>query len=183
MQPAEWGGTSRRVLWFPSPREWRLAGGGVHIGNPYLSLLFIFLSLLLAACGGAPTETAQLPTATTIPTFAYVAPTSPPSVATAAAATQTAQAASSEGSLDPEAVERGRTRYEALACAECHGENGEGVDEVSPLSASVQTEDEFIAFMRSGGDIGPEHQFASNRLSASGGRNLYQYLLSLREGG
>jgi mono/diheme cytochrome c family protein len=141
----------------------------------------LLLSLVLAACA-TPTETAQLPTATTIPTFAYVAPTAPPSVATAAAATQTAQASSSAGSLDMEAVERGRARYEALACAECHGENGEGVDDVPPLSASVQTEDEFIAFMRSGGDIGPDHQFASNRLSASGGRNLYQYLLSIRDG-
>jgi mono/diheme cytochrome c family protein len=139
---------------------------------------------LLAACGGggAPTEAAQVTTATTIPTFAYVAPTAPASVATAAAATQTAQA-SSAGSIDPEAVERGRARYEALGCAECHGENGEGADDVAPLAASTQTEDEFIAFMRSGGDIGPDHQFASNRLSASGGRNLYQYLLSLREGG
>lgn len=145
-------------------------------------LLLLIVSLALAACAGAPSETAQLPTATTIPTFAYVAPTAPPSVATAAAATQTAQSASSAGSLDPEAVERGRARYEALACAECHGENGEGVGDVAPLAASVQTEDEFIAFMRSGGDIGPDHQFASNRLSASGGRNLYQYLVSLREG-
>ncbi len=140
--------------------------------------LLLILSLTLAACGGAPAETVQLPTATTIPTFAYVAPTAPPSVATSAAATQ----AGAAGSLDPVTLERGRGRYVALGCAECHGDQGEGVGEVQPLSASTQSEQEFVAFMRSGGELGAEHQYATNRLSDSGGRNLYQYLLSLREG-
>jgi cytochrome c553 len=155
---------------------------GVHlttlVARFFLLILVIFVA---AACGGAPASDATaVPTSTTIPTFNYVAPTAPPSVATSAAATEAAGAA---GNLDPVAVERGRDRYVALGCAECHGEQGEGVDDVAPLAASTQTEAEFIAFMRSGGELGSEHQYATNRLSDSGGRNLYQYLLSLREGG
>lgn len=145
-----------------------------------LTWLCIFGPVLaLSGCGGASGATA-FPTATTIPTFSYVIPTEAPAVATVAAATSVAQAGSG---LDPQAVERGRGRYEALECATCHGENGEGTEDGSSLITSTQSEEDFISFMRSGGDMGPDHQFSTNRLSESGGRNLYQYLLSIRQAG
>jgi mono/diheme cytochrome c family protein len=145
----------------------------------YLSLMTLILLLLaLAACGGAaaPAETATPgPTNTAlIPTFSFTQPTAPPSVATAAAA--------GAGALDAQAVERGRGRYEALECASCHGAAGEGIDGEKSLLAYAGTEAEFISFMRSGGELGVDHQYSTNRLSESGGRNLYQYLLSLQAG-
>jgi mono/diheme cytochrome c family protein len=136
--------------------------------------------LVLMGCGGASgtPATTPLPTRTPIPVFEFVPPTEPAPVQTAAAAT--AAAAANGLALDPQAIERGKGRYDALGCAECHGANGEGTDKSSALTDSIQTEAEFISFMRSGGELGAEHQYATNRLSDSGGRNLYQYLLSLR---
>jgi mono/diheme cytochrome c family protein len=145
-----------------------------------ISLLTLSLLILgLAACGGASAlaETAT-PAATNtalIPTFAFTQPTAPPSVATAAAVSETA-------ALDAEAVERGRGRYEALDCASCHGAAGEGLDGEKSLIGYAASQDDFISFMRSGGALGPDHQYSTNRLSESGGRNLYQYLMSLQPG-
>jgi mono/diheme cytochrome c family protein len=106
-------------------------------------------------------------------------PTEPPQLATVAALTVAAGEAESD--LDPELVERGRGRYVALECGLCHGENGEGTDEGSPLTGLALNEEDFISYMRSGGTLGTDHQYSTNRLSDSGGRNLYQYLLSLNE--
>lgn len=148
----------------------------------HLSLLTLILLLLtLAACGGAaaPSETATpAPTNTAIiPTFSFTQPTAPPSVATAAATVTVGVAA-----VDTQAIERGRGRYEALDCASCHGDVGEGIDGEKSLLAYAATEAEFISFMRSGGELGTDHQYSTNRLSESGGRNLYLYLMSLQGG-
>jgi mono/diheme cytochrome c family protein len=147
-----------------------------------LPLFLLLLALLIVGCGGAaaPTSTPR-PTFTPIPTFDFSQPTAPPSVATAAATTG-ANEGEAVAALNPEAVERGRGRYEALECAACHGDAGEGTDDGPSLITSTQSEADFISFMRSGGELGAEHQYSTNRLSDSGGRNLYQYLLSLREG-
>ena len=146
--------------------------------------LVSFLLLALTACAGAATPTTR-PTVTPIPTYSFVQPTEAPQIATVAAATMVAATAAAGGntSLDPERVERGQGRYEALACGTCHGTNGEGTAQGPPLAGTNLSEDDFIAFVRSGGTIGIEHQYSTNRLSDSGGRNLYQYILSLSAGG
>lgn len=136
----------------------------------------VVLAILLAGCGGAA-STPAVPTSTPIPTYRFDTPTVPPPVATAAATMTTAD----QTVLDSALVATGKGRYEALACGECHGPNGEGTDKGSAMSASKQTEDEFISFMRSGGTVGVSHQYSTNRLSENGGRALYQYLLSLRK--
>lgn len=93
---------------------------------------------------------------------------------------QTAAAAGAgEIALDPVAVERGKGRYEALECGSCHGVNGEGTDEGPALAGTELSQDEFITFLRTGGTIGNDHLYSTNRLSESGGRNLYIYVLSL----
>jgi mono/diheme cytochrome c family protein len=146
-----------------------------------LILILVIAGLIvLAACGqaNAPTESI-VPTVTPIPVYQYNVPTEPPQLATVAALT--AAAGESESSLDPQMVERGRDRYVALECGSCHGESGEGTDQGPALIGLSLNEEDFISFMRSGGDLGAEHQYSTNRLSDSGGRNLYQYLLSLSE--
>lgn len=141
-------------------------------------VILAFTMMVAAACSGAPTPTqAVRSTVTPIPVYQYVAPTAVPQIATSAASVATE--AVEANALNPQSVERGRDRYVALACASCHGENGEGTDDGAALTALTLTENEFISFMRSGGSLGSAHQYAANRLSDTGGRNLYQYLLSL----
>ncbi len=162
----------------------------------------LFMALVMAACGGGGPAATAIPTSTQIPTYNYVLPTSTVGAATAAPtdtadatseaastseATATSEAvATSEATaaaitgLDQEVVIRGKGRYDALDCASCHGENGVGTDKGSSLLTSTLNEGDFIAFMRSGGKLGAAHQFATNRLSISGGEALYQYMLSLR---
>lgn len=141
------------------------------------STLFVVYSLLLAlilmACGGGGTATA-IPTPTPIPTFGIVQPTSVLLMPTSEATTEAVSG------LDAEVVARGLGRYEALACASCHGAAGEGSDKGVSLTTLTQTEGEFFSFIRSGGKLGTAHQYPANRLSDTGAKTLYQYLLSLR---
>ncbi len=142
--------------------------------------LIIITVLTLTACSAASTTPeVGRPTVTPIPVYQFNAPTEPPQLATVAA--MTAAAGENTSELNPEQVERGQGRYVALECGLCHGENGEGTDEGPPLVGLALDEEDFISFMRSGGTLGAQHQYSTNRLSDSGGRNLYQYLLSLNE--
>jgi mono/diheme cytochrome c family protein len=154
-----------------------------HIASArHTAAALAIISLLLAACGAQESATATPTiTPTLFPTFAYVERTLPPPVATAAAATAAAATESAGREqivLDPERVERGRDRYVALECGACHGDNGEGGDAVS-LVGYAESEADFIDFMRSGGGMGNDHRFPTERLSNTGIGNLYQYLRSL----
>lgn len=155
----------------------------MRFGRCLTVALVLCAALLPAACsgGGASTPTDQPPTETPFPTFAYVEPTKAPVFDQTSTATVTPDAASAIeiAALDPKKVERGRGRYEALGCGECHGAAGEGAEEGGSLLGFALSEDEFITFVRSGGDLGPRHQFSTDRLSNSGSRNLYEYLVSL----
>lgn len=170
--------------------------------------LFVVTSLLaavvLAACGGGAAggggSATAIPTSTPIPTYGIALPTSMLVVATgestaeatpaadstteatAEATTETTAVAAVSTGFDPALVERGKGRYDALTCATCHGANGEGTDDGKTLVGLAQTEGEFAAFMRSGGTLGTAHQYPANRLSDSGVKALYQYLLSLNAG-
>lgn len=150
---------------------------------PGIALMTLAL-LLLVACQGGPTPT-RPPTATPLPIYAAQAtPTEAPQVATAAAATASAPTPA----LDLTAVARGQTNWARLECARCHGENGEGGagsigDKVAPpLAGLTLTQDEFITWLRTGGTLGNAHLFSTDRLSDSGSRNLYQFVLSLGGG-
>ncbi len=138
------------------------------------NLLISLLALLLtAACGGGQSAT-PLPTPTQIPTYRYVTPTM------MVLATEQATEVSAAATVDTEALTQGEGRYVALKCGDCHGENGEGVSDKGPTLIGLSlSEVDFISFLRSGGKLGVAHQFASNRLSAKGAQNLYQYVMSL----
>ena len=135
-------------------------------------LLCLFLILLLVACGSPTPDASGEPTRTPFPTYEFVSPTNPPAFNT----TPTAQETSDQNA---ELIERGRGRYEALECATCHGENGEGTAEGSSLLEFTMSQADFISFMRSGGSIGSSHQYSTDRLSQGGSQSLYQYLISL----
>lgn len=146
--------------------------------------LLIALALSACAAGNQATPTEPPPTATPFPTFAFVEPTKPPVFAATSVATSAAESTVDDAVvLDPKLVGRGRGRCEALDCASCHGEDGEGIDGDKSLLDFALSEDEFITFMRSGGALGTDHQFSTDRLSNSGSRNLYQYLVSLARSG
>ena len=151
-----------------------------------LLALSIVLVTALAACGGSDDGDGEpRPTNSPLPQFEEVVPpTEPPELATAAAATIQARE-EAEMEPNPTAVARGQTSWERLECATCHGTNGEGgAGEINgvaapPLVDLALTEAAFIDWMRSGGSLGSAHQYSTDRLSDSGGRNLYQYILSL----
>ena len=141
-----------------------------------LPLLSLLILLLASACGGAssaPTATVERPTV--IPTYQYQSPSPMPARPTSAA-TATPEAA--DANPDAEAISRGADRFASLGCSGCHGENAAGGD-AKALAGTTLTENEFLAFLRSGGGLGGTHQYASNRISNGGVRNIYLYLLSL----
>jgi mono/diheme cytochrome c family protein len=139
----------------------------------------------LAACGSGKKGPPR-PTSTPIPRFQEVPPTTVPLFETAAATVQAG--AETKPVIDPTAVARGAVNWERLQCASCHGEHGEGgVGEINGIQAPslidmTLTEAEFIDWLRTGGTLGNAHLFSTDRLSNSGGRNLYQYILSLSSG-
>lgn len=136
---------------------------------------------ILASCSSGPAATPTIPppTRTPFPTFAYIEPTTEVVFETGAADSDDAPTASIE--LDAKLVGRGRGRYEALACGSCHGENGEGTSQGKSLLQFNLPEEDFITFVRSGGELGTSHQYSTDRLSNSGSRNLYLYLVSLAQ--
>jgi mono/diheme cytochrome c family protein len=139
-------------------------------------LMSLILLLLAAACGGAGAPAAtELPRPTVIPTYQFLSPTPRP---TREAAVATPTPAAENSDPDAEAIQRGADRFVSLECSECHGENAEGGD-AKALAGTTMTEDEFLAFLRSGGGLGGSHQYASNRISNGGVRNIYLYLVSL----
>lgn len=151
--------------------------------------LLTIVSIVSVACGGAGVQTTAKPTDlppthTPFPTFAFVEPTKAPVFEqtgddSGAPDEPVDDIAEDTIALDPKKIERGLGRYEALACGSCHGDGGEGTDKAGSLQEFAMSEDDFITFVRSGGELGTKHQYSTDRLSNSGSRNLYQYLVSL----
>ena len=146
----------------------------------------LLILLLVSACSGGGEPPAATPTdipPSPFPTFAFVEPTKPVVFDQSGDGTPAGVAANETIALDPTKVARGLGRYEALECGNCHGADGEGSDQAPGLLEFALSEDDFITFVRSGGDLGPRHQYSTDRLSNSGSRNLYQFLVSLSQSG
>ena len=138
--------------------------------------LVALLAVFLAACGAAsPTQTAGS-TPTLFPTYAFNPPTLPPAIASLASS---ATAAATLAAPDPERITLGMGRYVALKCGDCHGDAGQGTSKGSPLAGTKLSQDDFINFLRTGGTVGDSHLYSTNRLSETGGENIYLYVLSL----
>jgi mono/diheme cytochrome c family protein len=139
---------------------------------------FCLLIVTLAACGPAAATPTSQATLTAFPTFEFVQPTEAPQVVTVGAATATA---GSRPAADPADIEAGKGRYVVLQCGSCHGDDGKGTDKGPALAGTKLSQDEFINMLRSGGKLGNSHLYSTNRLSDSGGKNVYLYVLSLGE--
>ncbi len=144
----------------------------------YRCILTLVLILVLTACGskGASAPTASQPTPSPFPTYEFVSPTAAISAVVTGAATSDAGTALV---FDPDKVAAGKSRYEALACGDCHGADAKGTSKGKALVPSTLTEDQFIDYLRSGGKLGNDHLYSTNRLSDTGSKNLYLYILSL----
>src|SRR5262245_58992519 len=140
------------------------------------ALLVIVLSSCGAGAGPSPTPAA---TPTPFPTYSFVQKTEAQSIVTISAETATAGV---KTALDPDKVALGKGRYDALQCGDCHGDHGQGTDKAPALVGTKLTQDQFIDFLRSGGKLGNDHLYSTNRLSDEGGKNLYLYILSLETG-
>ena len=150
-------------------------------------LCLVLAGLTLSSCASganqptaAPTDAP--PTRTPFPTFAFVEPTKAPVFdQTGGDSSEAEGGTGATVELDPKLVERGRGRFDALECGNCHGAQGEGTEQAKGLLDFAMTEEDFVTFMRSGGELGTRHQFSTDRLSDSGSRNLYQFLVSIAQ--
>ena len=132
--------------------------------------------MILTACGGASVTKTPEPTVTPFPTYLFVSPTVPAAIASLASA---GTEAATTATPDPQKISLGKDRYVALKCGDCHGDAGQGTSKGSALAGTKLSEDDFINFLRTGGTIGTDHLYSTNRLSETGGENIYQYVLSL----
>lgn len=139
-------------------------------------MLLTLLILVLTSCRPGTATEVSGPTVTPFPTFGFVQPTEAPAVVAAGAETATV---GSKLMLDPDKVAQGKNRYEVLACGSCHGDKAQGTDKGPVLVGTQLNEDEFINALRTGGKLGNEHLYSTNRLSDSGSKNLYLYIRSL----
>lgn len=74
-------------------------------------------------------------------------------------------------------IEAGSRVY-ANRCAECHGAELEGTDQAGALTALDMTQDDFLIFLRTGGDLGNSHQFGPAKASNAGIEDLYAFLVT-----
>lgn len=143
--------------------------------------------LMLAACGGggAEPDAGAEAEATTAPANAgRVVPTMP--AARFAAPTTMIDAtkvAESAATPEPEAADAafGEEVYARL-CADCHGEQLEGVaGKAEPIDAYALDVTALTDLLRTGGGNGPEHIFGLDKVSPEGIASLQAYLETLVE--
>ena len=88
------------------------------------------------------------------------------------------------GTADEKLIARGQRSYEKLECAQCHGENAEGLpDKGATLAGTELTEAEFKDILRTGGkgELGNDHLYGTSAISESGIGALYAFLQSLAQ--
>ena len=61
---------------------------------------------------------------------------------------------------------------------QCHGAELEGTDQAGALTALDMTQNDFLIFLRTGGDLGNSHQFGPAKASNAGIEDLYAFLVT-----
>ncbi len=152
--------------------------------------IVLLLSLsAMAGCGGRSSSDGAASGSA-----APVVPTMPPAKFTAVAQqaaaessvlTQTTvltQPVAADAGADAQKLERGANIFVNRKCAECHGEQAEGVpDKGSALAGTQLTDQEFDNILRTGGngELGPDHLYGPSAISPGGVEALHAWLQSL----
>lgn len=158
-----------------------------------LAALALLAALLITACG-ADADAANAPRVVpTQPSARFAMPTTmitptpdQPTVAstgTPEAEEEAAAAATPEPTAAPAIdLNRGQTVFVNRNCAECHGEQGEGLPDKGATIAGTQlTLSEFTEWLRTGGKgvLGNDHIFGPTAISPGGMEALHAWLQSL----
>lgn len=120
-------------------------------------------------------------------TARFAQPTTIISITSSSAVTESAESAESAGTPEPAAasaedLERGANLYATKGCAECHGDEGEGVEGKGAALAGTQlSEAEFEDVLRTGakGELGNDHIYGPGALSPGGLKAMYAWVQSL----
>ena len=142
----------------------------------YVALSYVLL--LSAACGGRGESggTAVEAVVPTMPPAQFTAVSSQGTFTETVAITETA---ATSGVANPD-LERGARSYAKNNCAQCHGEQGEGVSgKGEAIAGTTLALNEFDTLLRTGGGLGTEHIFGPSAVSPTGMEFLYEYVKSL----
>lgn len=149
--------------------------------NPFLPswclpVLIGLLGALLTACtGSAPRESVQVLPTPTMPVARFTPVAGEMNEAAAEETKEQIQATAVAIQGD---IEAGQRVY-ANRCAECHGAERQGTDAGSALTSLDMTMDDFIIFLRTGGDLGNDHLFGTTKVSNPGLEALFAYLTTV----
>jgi mono/diheme cytochrome c family protein len=141
-------------------------------------LTLLMIGFVFVGCGQ---RQAAGPTPTPVPTVTPLsAAFQQPTTIIKEADTTTASA---EATATPTtALSRGETIYTNKNCGDCHGVQGEGVqDKGQPLAGTALTAEEFETALRTGGQgsLGSDHLYGTQSISPSGMAALYDFIQSL----
>ena len=87
------------------------------------------------------------------------------------------ETAESEPEVD---LELGQRIYGNL-CAQCHGADLQGTAEGQALTSFEMSPDEFTVLLRTGGELGNQHQFGTTKVSETGIAALFAYLNAMAD--
>jgi mono/diheme cytochrome c family protein len=154
-----------------------------------LSLLFVLITAMFAACGSGSTATEAGDAGSNSEAGAgqTAVPTMPSAqfeavAKTAGQITETITVTTSqETNASAADLERGQRSYIKNKCNECHGEKGEGVpDKGNAIAGTTLSQQEFDNYLRTGGGLGNTHIFGVQAVSPAGMGALYAYMQSLK---
>ncbi len=135
--------------------------------------LLCLLGALLASCtGGTSSEPAQVLPTPTMPVARFTAVAGEMNEVAAEDTKEQIQATVVAIQGDTEAGQR----VYANRCAECHGAEQQGTADGGALTTLDMTADEFLIFLRTGGELGNEHLFGPTKISNPGIESLFAYL-------
>ncbi len=139
-----------------------------------IRLLACLFGSLLVACTGAREPAQVLPTPTMpVARFTPVAGTMNEAAAEETKDQIQATAVAAQGD-----IEAGQRVY-ANRCAECHGAERQGTGLGGELATLDMTLDDFIIFLRTGGELGNDHLFGTTKVSNPGIESLFAYLTTI----
>ena len=155
----------------------------IFLNNSIKTLLLIGSALLFVACGGGGGSSSDDQTSSTSTTARGSAVATMPAANFSSVGEQSAisetVSSDAEGAVEAEGPDLALgERIYGNHCAECHGAKAEG-DSAAALTGLALDKAEFENLLRTGGEIGSEHLFGTQKVSEKGLGGLFAYLSSL----